>query len=154
MPVFVWEGRSKDGENKKGQMEAQNSTEVEQKLKQLNITPEKVAKKPAEFNIKIPGFGGNVDTKTLVIFTRQLATMIDAGLPLVQCLEILGNSEPNKAFKEILLGVKAQVETGSTFADALKKYPKVFDELFVNLVAAGEMGGILDTILNRLASYT
>jgi type IV pilus assembly protein PilC len=97
---------------------------------------------------------GGVKTKTLVVFTRQLATMIDAGLPLVQCLDILGTQEPDADFQKVILGVKGQVEQGSTLADALKKYPKVFDTLFVSLVQAGEVGGILDTILNRLAQYT
>ncbi len=153
MPMFNWEGVTKDGTSKKGVMEAGSQDEVETRLRQLQITPESVKKKGKALKIKNP-FGGTVDTKTLVVFTRQLATMIDAGLPLVQCLEILGGSEPHKTFKETLLGVKQSVESGTTFADALKKYPKIFDDLFVNLIAAGEMGGILDTILNRLATYT
>lgn len=153
MPLFNWEGSTKDGESKKGVMDAGSKEEVEDRLRQLSISPGTVKKKGKEFNFKLP-FGGTVDTKTLVIFTRQLATMIDAGLPLVQCLEILAGSEPNKTMKETLLGIKQQVESGSTFADSLKRYPKIFDDLFVNLIAAGEMGGILDTILNRLAAYT
>jgi type IV pilus assembly protein PilC len=104
-------------------------------------------------DLKIPGMTPKVTTKDLVVFTRQFATMIDAGLPLVQCLDILGKQQDNKTFKTILLKVKEDVESGSTFADALKKHPKAFDELYVNLVAAGEVGGILDTILNRLAAY-
>jgi type IV pilus assembly protein PilC len=103
--------------------------------------------------IKIPGLGKKVTTKDLVVFTRQFATMIDAGLALVQCLDILSRQQSNKMFKEVLVSVKERVESGSTFAEALKKHPKIFDELFVNLVAAGEIGGILDTILNRLAAY-
>ncbi len=103
--------------------------------------------------IKLPGFGSKkVTTKEIVIFTRQFATMIDSGLPLVQCLEILSSQQENKTFKDVLLKVKESVESGSTFADALAKHPKVFDNLFVSLVAAGEVGGILDTILSRLAS--
>jgi type IV pilus assembly protein PilC len=94
-----------------------------------------------------------VTTKDLVVFTRQFATMIDAGLPLVQCLDILSQQQENKAFQKMLVAVKESVESGSTFADALRKHPKAFDELYVNLVAAGEVGGILDTILNRLAAY-
>jgi type IV pilus assembly protein PilC len=101
----------------------------------------------------MPGFEKKVTTRDLVIFTRQFATMIDAGLPLVQCLDILGKQQDNKTFKQILLKVKEDVESGSTFADALKRHPKAFGELYVNLVAAGEVGGILDTILNRLAVY-
>ena len=105
--------------------------------------------------IKLPGFGSKkVTTKEIVIFTRQFATMIDSGLPLVQCLEILSSQQENKTFKDVLLKVKESVESGSTFADALAKHPKVFDNLFVSLVAAGEVGGILDTILSRLAAYT
>src|SRR5690606_16803646 len=94
-----------------------------------------------------------VETKDLVVFTRQFATMIDSGLPLVQCLDILSSQQENKTFKDVLIRVKESVEGGSTFADALSKHPKVFDQLYVNLVAAGEVGGILDTILNRLAAY-
>jgi type IV pilus assembly protein PilC len=102
----------------------------------------------------LPGFGrGKVDMKDLVVFTRQFATMIDSGLPLVQCLDILAGQQENKTFKDILFKVKESVEGGSTFADSLAKHPKAFDELFVNMVAAGEVGGILDTILNRLAAY-
>ena len=153
MPLFNWEGRTKEGDSKRGVMDASTKDEVETRLRSLQITPEKVSRKRGELNIKIPFIGG-VDHKTLVVFTRQLATMIDAGLPLVQCLDILAGSEPNKTFKDTLVGVKQSVEGGTTFADALKKYPKIFDDLFVNLVAAGEMGGILDTILNRLAAYT
>ena len=106
-------------------------------------------------SFKLPKFGGGgkIDEKDLVIFTRQFSTMIDSGLPLVQCLEILASQQENKAFQEILYKVKESVESGSTFADALAKHPRAFDQLFVNLVAAGEIGGILDTILTRLAAY-
>ena len=152
MPLYNWEGTTKDGGSKKGVMEAGSVQEVETRLRQLQITPDKVKKKGKSLAINNPF--GSVPVKTLVVFTRQLATMIDAGLPLVQCLDILSGSEPHQKFKETMIGVKQAVESGSTFADALKRYPKIFDELFVNLVAAGEMGGILDTILNRLASYT
>jgi type IV pilus assembly protein PilC len=109
--------------------------------------------KGLDIELKIPGMQPKVTTKDLVVFTRQFATMIDAGLPLVQCLDILGRQQDNKTFKKILVEVKESVESGSTFAEALKKHPKAFDELYVNLVAAGEVGGILDTILNRLAAY-
>src|SRR5262249_15815147 len=107
-------------------------------------------KKPKEYNFTI---GSGVDPKELVQFTRQFATMIDAGLPLVQCLDILGNQTPNKIFAAALKDIKNTVEGGSTFSDELRKHPKIFDELYVNLVQAGELGGILDTILNRLAVY-
>ncbi|MBW1872598.1 MAG: type II secretion system F family protein, partial [Deltaproteobacteria bacterium] len=153
MPAFVWEGRTRGGELRNGLMEAKNIADVEQRLRSQAITPEKVKKKPFEIKLpKLPGTGG-VGLKDLVIFTRQFSTMIDAGLPLVQCLEILGTQSDNKAFKTILMEIKETVEGGSTFAEALKKHPKVFDDLYVNLVAAGEVGGILDTILSRLAVY-
>lgn len=133
-------------------MPAADKAAVESRLRQMQITPVKVKKKPAEFNISIPGLGG-VSQKDLIIFTRQFSTMIDAGLPLVQCLEILSSQMENATFRTVLLKIKAKVEEGATFADALKEHPKVFDELYVQLVAAGEIGGILDTILNRLAEY-
>ncbi len=153
MATFVWEGKTRGGELRNGVIEAKDAAEVERKLRAQAISPEKVKKKATEIHFpKMPGFGG-VSTKDLVIFTRQFSTMIDAGLPLVQCLEILGTQMDNKAFKEILMAIKENVESGATFADSLKKHPKVFDDLYVNLVAAGEVGGILDTILSRLAVY-
>ncbi len=149
MPIFTWEGKTRKGEAKKGEMEAPNEATVNVNLSRQGIIATSVklktsAAKPAR---------GRVSTKDLVVFTRQFATMIDAGLPLVQCLDILSSQQDNKFFKAILTQVKADVESGSTFAEALKKHPKAFDELYVNLVAAGEVGGILDTILNRLAAY-
>ena len=153
MPQFSWEATTRAGETRQGVMGAANAEEVESRLKQQKLTPEKVTKKKKEFKIDLP-FGKKVPVKTLVVFTRQLATMIDAGLPLVQCLEILGEGEPHLHFQKTLKEVRQSVEGGMTFADALKKHPKVFDNLFCNLVAAGELGGILDTILNRLAAYT
>ena len=153
MPAFVWEGKTKDGAFRNGVMEAKSAEEVMQKLRNQAITPSKVKKKAMSIRLpKMPGFGG-VSLKDLVVFTRQFSTMIDAGLPLVQCLEILGTQSESRTMKEILLDIKGIVEGGATFAEALKKHPKVFDELYVNLVAAGEVGGILDTILNRLAVY-
>nr|WP_279384498.1 type II secretion system F family protein [Geotalea toluenoxydans] len=128
---------------------------VEAQLKKYGFTgiTIKEAGKGLSFKIKFPGGGKKIETKDLVVFTRQFATMIDSGLPLVQCLDILSSQQENKTFKEILIKVKESVESGSTFADALSKHPKAFDQLYVNLVAAGEAGGILDTILNRLAAY-
>ncbi|HOX45769.1 MAG TPA: type II secretion system F family protein [Myxococcota bacterium] len=153
MASFTWEGKTKAGEYRSGQMDAKNAEEVNQKLKAQGVTPTKVKGKGIVIRMpKLPGFGG-VGTKDLVIFTRQFSTMIDAGLPLVQCLEILSTQSDNTAMKEVLRGVKENVEGGATFADSLRKYPKVFDNLFVNLVQAGEVGGILDTIMNRLAVY-
>jgi type IV pilus assembly protein PilC len=150
MPVFIWEGKTRQGEMRQGTMEAENADVVVERLRNQQIQASKVKKKPVEINIKI---GSGVKTKEVVVFTRQFATMIDAGLPLVQCLEILGAQQQNIHFQKVILGVKVDVESGSTLADALGKHPKVFDELYVNLVAAGEVGGILDTILNRLATY-
>lgn len=151
-PIFVWEGKSKTGETRRGEMEAADRAAVEGRLRQMQISPTKVKKKPAEINIKIPGLGG-ISQKDLIVFTRQFSTMIDAGLPLVQALDILASQLENASFREVLLKIKAKVEEGATFADALGEHPKVFDELYVQLVAAGEIGGILDTILSRLADY-
>ncbi len=150
MAEFVYEARARSGEVRKGVMEADTAETVENRLKAQNLNPVKVKKKPKEIQLS---FGAPVSEKELVIFTRQFATMIDAGLPLVQCLEILSAQGENKQFNKILKDVKAYVEQGGTFSDALSKHPKVFDSLYVNLVAAGELGGILDTILSRLAVY-
>ncbi|MEK7851514.1 MAG: type II secretion system F family protein [Deltaproteobacteria bacterium] len=150
MPVFTWEGKTRKGEIRKGEMDAVNETAANSNLSKQGIIATSVKVKTAETKA---AKAGKVSTKDLVIFTRQFATMIDAGLPLVQCLDILSSQQENKGFKAILTQVKGDVESGSTFADALKKHPKAFDELYVNLVAAGEVGGILDTILNRLAAY-
>lgn len=153
MPKFNWEAKTRAGSLQKGVMEATNESMVEAQLKKYGFTGITIKGDKAGF--KIPGFGpsGKVDTKDLVVFTRQFATMIDSGLPLVQCLDILASQQLNKSFKSALYNIKEAVESGSTFADALAKHPKMFDQLYVNLIAAGEVGGILDTILNRLAAY-
>ncbi len=155
MGQYNWEGTTRSGQVMKGVMEAPSEDAVKSQLRSQNIAPGKIkeAGKGLDMELKIPGFEPKVTTKDLVVFTRQFATMIDAGLPLVQCLDILGKQQENKTFKKNLVQIKEDVESGSTFADALKKHPKAFDELYVNLVAAGEIGGILDTILNRLAAY-
>jgi len=154
MPKFNWEAKSKAGSVQKGVMEASSTATVEAQLKRYGFTGITIKEEKTRRELKIPGFGAKkVVTKDLVVFTRQFATMIDSGLPLVQCLDILASQQVNKTFKDILYKVKEDVESGSTFADALAKHPKAFDELYVNLVAAGEVGGILDTILNRLAAY-
>lgn len=154
MAVFKWEGITRQGVVKKGEREAPNQAAVVTWLRQQQVRPKKIVEKGKKTAIGLPGFmSGGVASKDIVIFARQFATMIDAGLPLVQCLEILSSQQESKAFKEILVNVKIDVEGGSTFADALRKHPKVFDDLFVNLVAAGEVGGILDTIFLRLANY-
>src|SRR5215813_9039124 len=150
--IWQWQARNKAGELKKGEMEAVDADAVHSRLRSLGLSPTKVKRKPLEIHLKIPGMGG-VTGKDLLVFTRQFATMIDAGLPLVQCLDILGSQLDNASFKKVVFAIKAKVESGSTFADALKDHPKVFDELYVQLCAAGEVGGILDTILNRLAVY-
>ena len=154
MPTFTYEGKTLSGETRKGEIDAANLAVASATLRRQQIITSKLAEKKAGgFALKIPGLGGKVTTKEIVIFTRQFATMIDAGLPLVQCLEILSNQQQNQLFKTTLTEVKKSVEGGSTFADALRKHPKIFDDLYVNLVAAGEVGGILDTILNRLAGF-
>jgi type IV pilus assembly protein PilC len=153
MPKYVWEGKTRAGGNLNGEIEAPNEAFVLAQLRRQQIVPVKVKPKAKDLGFKLPGFRAKVSQKELAIFTRQFATMIDAGLPLVQCLDILGMQQENQAFKSVILKVKEDVESGSTFADALTKHPKVFDELFVNLVAAGEVGGILDTILSRLAAH-
>src|SRR5216683_7292192 len=152
MPIWVWEGKTKTGETKRGEVEAPDEASVQQRLRAMALANVKIKKKGMQFKFKIPGLGG-IGQKDLVIFTRQFATMIDAGLPLVQCLDILGTQLDNLAFREVLMKIKNKVESGSTLADALGDHPKVFDTLYVQLVAAGEIGGILDTILNRLAQY-
>ncbi len=152
MPTFTWEGKTKSGELRNGVMDADSADEAMAKIKAQGITPSKVKKKAIE--IKMPSFSsGGVSMKDLVIFTRQFSTMIDAGLPLVQCLDILSTQSESAGLKAVLRDVKEIVEGGSTFADALRKHPKVFDDLYVNLIAAGEIGGILDTIMSRLATY-
>ena len=154
MPVFKWSGKDSSGNNKSGEVEAANQTAALGILRQQKITPDSVSeKKGLNMDMQIPGLEAQPTKKDLVVFTRQFATMIDAGLPLVQCLDILGNQQEKNSFKKIILKIKEDVEGGSTFADALSKHPKIFDSLYVNLVAAGEVGGILDTILNRLAAY-
>ncbi len=155
MAKFSWQGTDRSGKKLKGDIEAPDEAALRAQLRKQGVLVDKVKErgKGLDIEIKIPGMQPRVTTKDLVVFTRQFATMIDAGLPLIQCLDILSNQQENVNFKKILLQVKEDVESGSTFADALKKHPNAFDELFVNLVAAGEVGGILDTILNRLAAY-
>ena len=149
MPVYVWEGKSRAGEKERGEMNALSEAEVQERLKKQNISPSKIKRKGSGLPFKLPG--GGVPSKTIVIFTRQFATMIDAGLPLVQCLELLSDAEPHKTFKAVLLETKREIESGSTLADALGKHPTVFSPLYTNLIAAGEVAGILDTVMNRLA---
>ncbi|MDP8224112.1 MAG: type II secretion system F family protein [Candidatus Lernaella stagnicola] len=154
MPVFKWEGKSRTGQVVKGEMEAPSSDAVTQKLRSQQIVAMTVKAKGkglAALNLNLTA--PKITEREVVIFSRQFATMIDAGLPLVQCLDILISQQDNKAFQSVLQDVKNDVEAGSTFAKALGKHGKVFDQLYVALVAAGEVGGILDTIMNRLAAY-
>ncbi len=153
MPEFVWKAKTTIGNVINGEMNEVNESVVMTKLRRMNYTNIKVKKKPKDLLANVAFFQPKVTTKDVVIFTRQFATMIDAGLPLVQCLEILSSQQENSTFKKVLSDVKGDVEGGSTFAEALKKHPKVFDHLFVNLVNAGETGGILDTILRRLSVF-
>jgi type IV pilus assembly protein PilC len=153
MPDYIWTGVNRKGKKKKGEMEADSENFVRLTLRRQGIEPTKIKPKPKDVFENVKFLQPKVTEKDIVIMTRQFATMIDAGLPLVQCLEILFSQQDNKTFKRILKNIKEDVEEGSTFADALKQHPEVFDDLFVNLVAAGEIGGILDIILNRLAAY-
>jgi len=148
MPHYNWKGKNSYGEKRKGVIEAPNIEAARAHLKKVRVTPTKLKEKPKDLFENVAFFQPKVTGKDVVIFTRQLSTMIDAGLPLVQGLEILGNQQENPTFKKILIQIRGDVETGTTFAEALKKHPKVFDSLFCNMVEAGEIGGILDTILN------
>lgn len=150
MTEFTWEARGRTGELMKGTMEADSQDVVQSRLRAQQLNPTKVKKKAKEYNFSITRA---VSDTQLVVFVRQFATMIDAGLPLVQCLELLASQGDNKQFNKILRDIKSSVESGATFSDSLGRHPKVFDDLFVNLVAAGEAGGILDAILTRLAVY-
>jgi len=153
MAEFAYEARARSGEIRKGVREAENEAAVQTWLRGQQLTPIRVGPKKKGFDFKSLQFGSGVSTQDIVKFTRQFATMIDAGLPLVQCLDILANQEPNPTFKLALRDIKNTVEQGSTFSDALRRHPAIFDDLFTNLVQAGEAGGILDTIMNRLAVY-
>jgi type IV pilus assembly protein PilC len=152
MPIFKWEGKTLKGQIKKGEFDGADEAATRIYLRQQNIIPTKIVSKGKEIKFSLP-FGKKVNQRSIAIFTRQLATMIDAGLPLVQSLEILSSQQEHKLFKNIIREIREDVEGGSTFAGALKKHPGTFDDLYTNLVVAGEEGGILDTILIRLATY-
>jgi len=151
MPDYKYQGTSRSGGSVSGVMTASNKTELASLLKRQQITATKMTEKGKEFNM--PTFGGGVKAKELAIFTRQFSVMIDAGLPLVQCLEILASQQENKFFQKVLTVTRGQVEGGATLSAAMRTSPKVFDPLYVNMVEAGETGGILDTILQRLSTY-
>lgn len=153
MPVFAYRGRTRTGQMVVGKMEAANREAVVAQLRQQRIVTTSVQAQPKPIQLKIPGFGGKVKDQDLAVFTRQIATMIDAGLPLVQCLEVLAVQQPSKQFKKSLTEIRESVEAGSTFAAALKRHPRIFTSLYSNMVEAGEAGGLLDIVLNRLAVY-
>src|SRR5580704_8014948 len=151
MPVFTYQGTNKAGTKVTGERTANTKDELKASLRREQINVSKLSEKGKEFSI--PSFGSGVDSKELAIFTRQFSVMIDAGLPLVQSLEILTGQQEHKTFQKVLTGTRGQVEGGATLSAATRSSPKVFDALYVNMVEAGETGGILDTILQRLSSY-
>jgi type IV pilus assembly protein PilC len=152
MPVFTYTAKTRSGTVQKGVIEAADRNNAVSLLRQRQLVVTGMRAKSKDIGIKLPGSGG-IKAKDVVVFTRQFATMIEAGLPLVQCLDILSRQAENKTFGETIAKVKLGVESGESFADALRKHPKVFDNFYANMVEAGEAGGILDTILNRLANY-
>jgi type IV pilus assembly protein PilC len=153
MPIFKWVAETRKGKTLKGEVEAADEKIARLQLKRRNLTVTKIKEKPKDLFEGVSFMQPKVKNKDIVIFTRQFSTMIDAGLPLVQGLNILAEQTENKTFRDILKTITRDVEGGSSLGEALKKHPKIFDQLFVNLVAAGEIGGILDTILQRLAAY-
>jgi type IV pilus assembly protein PilC len=153
MPQFEYRGTSRTGEAVSGTRAAPSREALDALLRREQITPTRIVEKGREIAIPKPKVAGKVSPKELAVFTRQFSVMIDAGLPLVQCLEILSSQQENKAFAKALAGVRASVEGGSSLANALRQYPKIFDDLYSNMVEAGETGGILDTILQRLSGH-
>jgi type IV pilus assembly protein PilC len=153
MPIFQWVGTNKKNEVQKGEMEAPNMEAVRSNLARLKITPSKIKKKPKDLFENVAFLQPKVKNGDIILFARQFSTMIDAGLPIIQCLDILYTQQGNATFRRMLKEIKESVEGGATLAEALKKFPKHFDDLFVNMIAAGEAGGILDAILRRLAAY-
>jgi type IV pilus assembly protein PilC len=151
MPTFEWKGTARNGQTQTGLLVADSKDAVINVMRRQQIVVTAVKEKGKE--IALPKFGGSVPPQSIAIFTRQFSVMIDAGLPLVQCLEILGGQQDHKVFKRTLIQIRQDVESGSNLADAMRKHPKVFNDLFTNMVAAGEAGGILDTILQRLSTY-
>src|SRR3990172_3365339 len=153
MPVFLWEGKTKKGEIKKGELEAGDEAAVRGMLRRQGFTSLTIKGKPKDISEYLPFLKPKVKEKDVVVFSRIFSTMINAGLPLIQCLDLLASQEQNKTFAKVILAIKDDISGCSTLTEALKKYPEMFDELFVNLCAAGESGGILDVILSRLSSY-
>ncbi len=153
MPIYLWTGKNKRGVVQKGEMEASSVDVVKSNLSRSHITPTKIKAKPKDLFENVSFMQPGVKETDIIIFARQFSTMIDAGLPIIQCLDILYSQQENKTFKNVMKSVKESVESGATLAESLKKFPKQFDDLFVNMIAAGEAGGILDTILRRLAAH-
>jgi type IV pilus assembly protein PilC len=153
MPVYLWSGKNRKGEIQKGEMESASEEGVRTQLTRMRITPTRIKKKPKDLLEGVSLLQPRVKQTDVILFCRQFSTMIDAGLPIIQCLDILYTQQENATFKKVLKEIKENVESGSTLAESLKKFPKYFDDLFVNMVHAGETGGILDTILRRLSTY-
>ncbi len=153
MPVYIWEGTSRKGEVKKGEMDAADELALGAVLRRQGFKSVNIKKKPKDLEEYFPFLAKGVKEKNVVVFCRIFSTMINAGLPLIQCLDLLAQQESNKTFAKIIRQVKEDIEGGTSLTDALKKYPKIFDDLFVNLIAAGEAGGVLDVVLERLSNY-
>ena len=153
MAIFLWEAQTKKGESKKGELDAMDEATARGMLRNQGYKSIEIKKKPKDLMEYLPFLQQKVKEKDVVVFSRIFSTMINAGLPLIQCLDLLAGQEENKTFSKIITSIKEDISGGSTLTDAFKKYPEVFDDLFVNLVAAGESGGILDIILSRLSSY-
>ena len=153
MPVYQWVGKNKENKVKKGELEAASEEAVKAQLSRQRITPTKIKLKPKDLFENVSFLQPKVKMHDIILFARQFSTMIDAGLPIIQCLDILFSQQANSTLKKMLKEIKESVEGGATLAEALKKFPKHFDDLFVNMIAAGEAGGILDAILRRLAAY-
>ncbi len=153
MATFAYVGKTRQGAVKKGQVKAKSKEEATKRLKQQNVTVTSLEEKSEGKSVWEMELGGGVTDKDIVIFTRQFGTMINAGLPLIQCLDILSTQSENKSLRKALAEIKVNVEGGATFADSLRHHPKVFDELYINMVHAGEVGGLLDTILARLSKH-
>jgi type IV pilus assembly protein PilC len=151
MPVFTYKGKNRAGSSVSGEQVAGSKAELASLLRRQQINVTKMSEKGKEF--ALPSFGSGVKQEELAVFTRQFSVMIDAGLPLVQCLEILANQQENKTFQKVLTGTRASIEGGQTLSASMRQYDKIFDSLYVNMVEAGETGGILDTILQRLSTY-
>jgi type IV pilus assembly protein PilC len=151
MPSYEWKGRGRNGQDQTGVLTADSKDAVIAALRRQQVIVTAVKEKGKE--IALPKWGGGVPAQLVAIFTRQFSVMIDAGLPLVQCLEILAGQQEHKVFKRALITIRQDVESGSNLADSMRKHPKIFNDLYTNMVAAGEAGGILDTILQRLAQY-